>query len=127
MRPIAFLAAAAIAAILAACSGVPTTAPGSGLPPSPLDGVIVAVDGTGLSSVTGFTLRLASGATIVFELGTLENPTQFPPGHLKEHEATSQPVRVYFVEGPDGPVVYRLEDAPGSSAPPTPPATPAAT
>ena len=116
--------AAVVVLLLAGCTGVPVSqAPSPASRTSPVDGVIVAIDGTGLSDVRGFTLRLADGSTMTFRLGQLENPTQFPPGHLKEHEATSQPVRVFFVEGPDGPVVYRLEDAPGTS----PPAIPAAT
>jgi hypothetical protein len=119
-RSLAWLLAFVVVAVVAACGPSQRASPAPpSLPPSPIDGVIVGVAGTGLSDVTGFTLRTASGATIVFKLGTLENPTQFAPGHLKEHEATSQPVRVFFVAGPDGPVVYRLEDAPGSSPPPS--------
>jgi hypothetical protein len=80
---------------------------------SPVDGVIIAVDSAGLGDVRGFTLRPSSGSfAFTFELGTLENPTEFPPGHLAEHLASSQPVRVYFRRSEDGRhVVYRLEDA----------------
>jgi len=88
----------------------------SKLPPtpdigSPVDGVIVSVDASGLADVRGFVLRTAGGFAFDFTLGDLENATQFPPGHLAEHQATSQPVRVFFrVEG-DARLVYRLEDA----------------
>jgi hypothetical protein len=89
---------------------------------SPAEGVIVAVDASSLSAVRGFTLRTAGGAAFEFQLGVLENPTEFPPGHLAEHQATSAPVLVYFrVEGGRR-VVYRLEDALPSPSP-APPAT----
>ncbi|HYL40554.1 MAG TPA: hypothetical protein VET90_04530, partial [Candidatus Binatus sp.] len=87
-------------------SGGPTAA--ASLPASPVDGVIIAVDASSLSDVRGFTLLTRSGERIAFTLGTLENPTQFPPGHLAEHQATSAPVRVYFRVADGVPVVYRL-------------------
>jgi hypothetical protein len=86
------------------------------MPSSPVDGVVLTIDATGLSQVQGFTLRTATGQTLRFVLGTLENPTQFPPGHLAEHQANALPVRVFFVVDSSGaPVVYRLEDAPRAS------------
>lgn len=84
---------------------------------SPVDGVIVSVDSSGLADVRGFVLRVSGGFAIDFVLGPLENPTQFPPGHLAEHLATSQPVRVYFLVQSGQRVVYRLEDAVPSPAP----------
>jgi hypothetical protein len=89
----------------------PTASPAVELPASPVDGVIIAVDATSLSDVRGFTLLLADGRRISFTLGALENPTEFPPGHLKEHMATSEPIRVYFRVQDGVPVVYRLGDA----------------
>ena len=96
-----------------AASATPAdNAAASSVPTSPVDGVLLHIDATGLSDVTGFTLRLTSGREITFRIGTLENGDQFPPGHLAEHLATASPIRVYFrVDGPDL-VVYRLEDAP---------------
>jgi hypothetical protein len=117
------VAAGALATSLGACLATAPPSANPTLPASPVDGVIVAIAGSGLSGVRGFTLRLVDGSTIAFRLGQLENPTEFPPGHLKEHEATSVAVRVFFVIGPDGPAAYRLEDAPAAS----PPASPAAT
>jgi hypothetical protein len=99
---------------LAACgsSATPSPATVDGLPSSPVDGLVLRVDATGLSQVQGFTLRTAAGAVLHFSIGNLENATQFPPGHLAEHEANAAPVRVYYVPGPEGGlVVYRLEDA----------------
>jgi hypothetical protein len=84
---------------------------------SPVDGVVVSVDASGLTDVRGFVLRVSGGFAFDFVLGPLENPTQFPPGHLAEHLATSQPVRVYFLVQGGKRVVYRLEDAVPSPAP----------
>jgi len=113
----ALLVAAGLAAAAAGCGPAGSPAPPALV--SPIDGIIVAVDASSISDVYGFTLRVAGGATYRFTLGQLENPTQFPPGHLEAHEATSQPVRVYFATQGSELVVYRLEDAPGSSPPPS--------
>lgn len=112
-RPVAAgLVALVSAGILGACAPAASSSPGL---VSPVDGIIVGVDATNLSTVRGFTLRTASGQLLGFTLGQLENPTQFPPGHLLEHAATSQPVRVYFATSGSTLLAYRLEDAPGSS------------
>jgi hypothetical protein len=93
-------------------SSSPTTTPvPSPSLASPVTGVVIAVDSAGLSQVKGFTLRLSDGSEQAFVLGTLENGTEFPPGHLKEHAVSAAPVRVFFrAEGGDL-VVYRIEDA----------------
>ena len=44
-------------------------------------------------------------------LGDLENGTEFPPGHLVEHQATAQPVRVWYRTENGARVAVRLEDA----------------
>jgi hypothetical protein len=114
----AILALAAAAAVACGCQ------PLSSSPPlqtpdvvSPVDGVVVSVDAAGLADVRGFVLRVSGGLAFDFVLGPLENPTEFPPGHLTEHLATSQPVRVYFLVQGGERVVYRLEDAAPSPAP----------
>jgi hypothetical protein len=104
------LGAVAIALTLAGCGTDGSPVPS--LPASPVDGIVVHVDSTGLGNVTAFKLRLAGGATLVLSLGTLENATQFAPGHLAEHETTGLPVRAWFVSSNGVPIVYRLEDAP---------------
>jgi hypothetical protein len=97
------------ASLLPPASGSPNGSPGA--PASPLTGVLTDIDATGLSEVTGFTVRTNDGTEVRFRIGVLENGAEFPPGHLAEHLATSSPVRVYFrAEGADL-VVYRLEDA----------------
>lgn len=78
-----------------------------------VDGVVVAVDGSGLADIRGFTLRRPGGETLEFSIGELENPVEFPPGHLAEHQATAQPVAVYYrLEGNER-FAIRLEDAGG--------------
>ncbi len=82
-------------------------------PPTPtaVEGVIVAIDGSGLADVRGFTLRRPGGETLDFRLGELENGNEFPPGHLAEHQATAEPVVVYYRMEGDERFAVRLEDA----------------
>jgi hypothetical protein len=76
-----------------------------------VEGVVMAVDSSGLGDVRSFTLRRPGGETVEFRLGELENGTEFPPGHLAEHQATAQPVVVYYrIEGNER-FAVRLEDA----------------
>jgi hypothetical protein len=74
-------------------------------------GVVIAVDSAGLADVRGFTIRTDDGRSLTFVLGQLENGAEFPPGHLGEHLASSEPVRVWFHEEVGGSVAYRIEDA----------------
>ena len=76
-----------------------------------VEGVVVAVDSTGLTDVRGFTLRAVGGDTMAFRLGELENATEFPPGHLTEHQATAAPIRVWYRMEGDERYAVRLEDA----------------
>ena len=106
----------ALVLVVAASAGAALLLNGQGTLPSAsapsVDGVIVGVDSEGLDRVRGFTLRTATGATEVFTIGTLENPAAFPPGHLVEHQATAQPVRVWYRTEGSTMVAIRLEDAP---------------
>lgn len=76
-------------------------------------GVIVSVDAQGLSDVRGFELRRVDGAVVDFRLGELENSAAFPPGHLAEHQATGEPVRVWYRAEGNERFATRLEDAGG--------------
>ena len=120
--------AVTLAITSAACSASPTptlgpivtasiVAPADGtpgateqVPASPVTGILVKIDSSGLANVAGFDLRLDDGRVLSFRIGTLENGDVFPPGHLAEHLATSAPVRVYFRVSGTALVVYRLED-----------------
>lgn len=77
-----------------------------------MTGVVVGVDSAGLDKVRGFTLRTADGTTTDFTLGGLTNGVTFAPGHLVEHQATAQPVTVWYrIDGATH-VAVRIEDAP---------------
>jgi hypothetical protein len=89
-----------------------TANPDGSAPAESVIGVIVGVQSEGLDQVRGFDLRTGQGVTVAFVLGDLENGSTFPPGHLVEHQATGQPVRVSFVLDGATKVAIRIEDAP---------------
>jgi hypothetical protein len=100
-------------AIVAILSPGPTSS--GDLPPGTesITGVVVQVDSAGgLGDVRGFRLRRPGGELVDFSLRELQNGTQFPPGHLAEHQATAQPVQVWFRVDGDERLALRLEDAP---------------
>ena len=78
-------------------------------------GVVVEVDTRGLNDVRAFKLRLGDkrfGETFFdFQVGELENADEFPPAHLLEHEATSEPVRVFYRMEDGVRYATRIEDA----------------
>lgn len=77
-----------------------------------VDGIVVGVDSTGLTSVTGFRLRTDDGLILQFGLASLRNRVEFPPGHLGEHAANSVRVRVSYREDGGRFEALWLEDAP---------------
>jgi hypothetical protein len=80
---------------------------------SPVEGIVVRIVATGLNEVQGFSILTLDGETIDFRMGPLVNAEQFPPGHLSEHQATSDPVRVYFeIDGGER-VARRIDDVGG--------------
>jgi hypothetical protein len=93
-------------------SGSSLIDPGAPANATAVDGVIVAVRSEGLDRVNGFDLRTIDQGTLAFTLGDLENGAEFPPGHLVEHQATGQPVRVWYRTEAGDRVAVRLEDAP---------------
>jgi hypothetical protein len=86
----------------------------TGAPPGTtmVQGVVVGVDSTGLTKVKGFTLRADDGRTLAFDLSSLENAVEFPPGHLVEHQGLGSKVRVWYRGDSDTLRAIRLEDAP---------------
>jgi hypothetical protein len=110
-----FLAAALVALPAASCGQGTCTFPP--VRQSPVDGVVTEVSATGLTAVQGFTIRQSDGSIVGFTMGTLDDPTVFSPGHLKAHETSATPVRVWFkVQNGRELVVYHLEDAPATPA-----------
>jgi hypothetical protein len=96
------------ALILGATGG---SAPAAPTGTTSADGVVVAVDAAGLGDVHGFTLRETGGSLLDFRLA-LADPTRFPPGHLAEHQATAEPVRVWYrTDGPTR-IAVRIDDLP---------------
>ena len=87
----------------------------AGPPDAPtVDGVVIKVDSAGLAAVSAFTLRTADGRSLTFDLSQLRNGVAFPPGHLAEHLATSQQVRVWYRTAPSGDLqALWLEDVSG--------------
>jgi hypothetical protein len=88
--------------------------PGTG---SFIRGVVVDVDTRSLNDVRAFTLRLGDktyGETFFeFQVGELENADEFPPSHILEHQATAQPVTVYYRLEGDVRFAVRIEDGGG--------------
>ena len=112
--PRSWLATLALAAIAGGCS---PPAP-SGVPPSPIVGVVVAIDQVSLTQVNSFDVRMADGKTVRLKVGLLDNATQFSLSHLATHMATGVPIRAFYRVENGEPVVYHLEDAvPASPSP----------
>jgi hypothetical protein len=110
-----FLAAIGVVIVVAAIVVYVSGSGAQARPDGPaLDGVVVQVESTGLSSVSGFTLRTADGRLLRFGLGELRNAAQFAPGHLPEHVATSAPVRVWYRDAGGALEALWLEDAPAA-------------
>lgn len=101
-------------AVLAPVGGcAPPPGAGSGVPRRAVVGIVTNVQGSSPTQVTEFTLRTADGETVSFRVGTVESGGEaFPPGHLREHQANAEPVRVTFVETAGIREAVRLEDAP---------------
>ena len=102
--------------VVAAIAAALVVGPQLTTPPARTEiGVVVSVDAVSLTDVRGFQIRTADGRTVSFRVGSLENGAQFPPGHLGEHMATTQPVRVTYRDDGDQHVAIRLEDAVAAS------------
>lgn len=101
---------AAVAAVVAVAFGAATILGGPGRQVEA--GIVVAVQGTSLTSVEGFSIRTADGRTVAFRITSLENAATFPPGHLAEHKVSLATVRVTWVEDGGAKRAVRIEDAP---------------
>jgi hypothetical protein len=106
---VGFVAIAGTAALVLGSTEVRDQAVPSGA--ATVVGVITHVDQQSLDAVSGLTLRTSDGQTLEFAVGKLENAAEFPPGHLATHQATAQPVRIWYrMEGSER-VAYRIADA----------------
>ncbi len=96
------IAALAALAVVATSVGRPT--------PRTEVGVVVSIESVSLTEVRGFAIRTPDGRTVEFRVGQLENGTEFPPGHLGEHQATAALIRVTYRDEDGERVAIRLED-----------------
>jgi hypothetical protein len=103
------LFAVALVVVIALAGGGALLMGGGGSPASTppaasetTEGVVVGVDATGLTNVTGFTLRADDGAVLEFGLTGLQNGVAFPPGHLAEHQTLGTRIRVWYDQSSDG-------------------------
>lgn len=101
-----------LSALLVGCGASASPSASAQPTSSSIEGVVVRVDSTGLNKVTSFTLRDVDGGIHVFKLDKLENRAEFPPGHLTEHQANADPVRVYFTLVGGDVFAIRIEDDP---------------
>ncbi|MGH2748272.1 MAG: hypothetical protein ACRDKB_10150 [Actinomycetota bacterium] len=77
--------------------------------PAEVTGVVVEIDSRGLGDVRGFTVR---DGDEVYEISIDPNIDYgFNLGHLNEHRATAEPVRVELEERGDQLVARSIEDA----------------
>ena len=104
-----FVALAGSAAFLLGSSEIRDPAVPSGA--ATMVGVITHIDQQSLDVVNGLTLRTTDGRTVDFVVGPLENAAEFPPGHLATHQATGQPVRIWYRMQGSERVAYRIADA----------------
>jgi hypothetical protein len=116
-----FLGALVALVVVVGVATIVLSAPptGGGGPPgtTAVEGVIVAVDAEGLGDVRSFDLRTTDGTIRTFGLAALENGFEFPPGHLIEHSATAQPVRVWYRTEAGEDLAIRLDDAEPAASP----------
>ena len=111
--------AIALVVLVVVTGGAAVLFGGGGIqPPQPtgsgsfMVGVIVAVDGEDLDDVRGFSIRRnGDGAIVEFGLAELQNGTEFPPGHLAEHQVTAEPVRVHYRDEGGTLQAIRVDDA----------------
>jgi hypothetical protein len=109
------LLSAAILLVAYQASGIGTR---PAAPPSPVVGVVVAIDQVSLTQVNSFDLRMSGGATVRLKVGILDNATEFSLSHLAAHMATGVPIRAFYRTENGEPFVYHLEDAVPASASP---------
>jgi hypothetical protein len=76
-------------------------------------GIVVGIDQTSLTDVTGFTLRTTDGVLSSYAIVAARlAPDSFVPGHLREHRALATPICVTFRPAETPPVALDLRDAP---------------
>ena len=100
---IVILGVTGVAAILASRGSAPAELT--------VTGVVAGIDSEGIDRVRSFNLRTNEGQILQFVFGIQQNAAEFPPGHLAEHQATGQPVKVFYVQQGESMVAVRIDDA----------------
>jgi hypothetical protein len=97
----------------AACAdGTGATASGSPAAQEAL-GIVTSIQGSSPAQVSSFTLRTESGEVLTFDVGRVALAADsFPPGHLHDHLASAQPVRVSYISEGGRLIATRLRDGP---------------
>ena len=98
------LAVTAVAAILASRGSAGTELS--------VTGVVAGIQSEGIDRVRSFSVRTDAGQIVQFDFGIMQNAAEFPPGHLAEHQATGQRVKVFYLEQGGSRVAVRIDDAP---------------
>jgi hypothetical protein len=94
---------------VAAAASIACGARSDQTPPDEITGVVVDVEAEGLGHVTSFDVR-SSGTTyeIFIDSGTTYS---FPPSHLSDHLASSEPVRIGITQRDGRLYATSIEDA----------------
>jgi hypothetical protein len=109
-----FALALAVVVAVAAAAAILSRSDEPGEPGTELSvrGVVAGIESEGLDRIRSFSLRTDGGQILEFDFGNLQNGAAFPPGHLAEHQATGQPVLVFYVQQDGARVAVRIDDAP---------------
>jgi hypothetical protein len=98
-----------VIAVVAAAASVACAPRRDQAPPDEIVGVVVDVEAEGLGHVTSFDVRSSATAYEIFiDPGTTYG---FPPSHLSDHLASSEPVRVGLMERNGRLYATSIEDA----------------
>jgi hypothetical protein len=108
-RPTALLLAFALAV---GCGQAPGASVGPTRALVEAVGIVTLVVGSSPDQVSSFTLRTPEGQYLMFELGERLMPGSFPPAHLRDHQASAQPVKVEYEVEAGRLVAFDLRDAP---------------
>jgi hypothetical protein len=99
--------------LLAGCVGTGSGSTGPSAIPLEVVGIVTSIQASSPAQVSSFTLRTPSGEVLTFQVGRVQLAADsFPPGHLHEHLATAQPVRVGYLDQGGLLVATRLQDGP---------------
>jgi hypothetical protein len=95
--------------VIVAATGAACGSRGLGERPDEVVGVVVDVESEGLGNVTSFEVRSEGTSYAIFV--DPEATYSFPPSHLSDHLASSEPVRVGLTERDGRLYATSIEDA----------------